>query len=395
MTKRFLLKFLLFLCLFANAQKKQITRVVADKMSKQPLEKVNVFNEKDNSLTNQEGVFSFISEVDELNFSLIGYKDIKIDFDGIKKLDTIFMQPLTIELDEVIVGNELSIIKKAYSKVKENYALEPYNENFFLRFVLKRDAEIVRLQDVYGIVSRNSIFKTNKQPDNKCEVEILNMRKTNISEKKNIEYFEFQSFEKMFDLNALITISIDKFELTQEKTALEEYIKISFISKEESSIGQKMNGYFIINKDNYAIVETYFDFYSNTDKIPYQKDGKIQFRTTNFKRTSNYKKSNLNGKYYLSNSNSDFSVEVKGKEKNDSGMYDCSTVFFVTNSFTGEKAKANVSINKDIFKIKFPYSEQFWSRQNQLPLTTELKEFLKRVAENKDNKKNFEVIGNF
>lgn len=364
-------------------------------MSKQPLEKVNVFNEKDNSLTNQEGVFSFISEVDELNFNLIGYKDIKIDFDGIKKLDTIFMQPLTIELDEVIVGNEVSIIKKAYSKVKENYALEPYNENFFLRCVLKRDTEIVRLQDIYGIASRNSIFKTSKQPDNKCEVEVLNMRKTGVSEKKNIEYFEFQSFEKMFDLNALITISIDKFELTQEKTALEEYIKISFISKEESSIGQKMNGYFIINKDNYAIMETYFDFYSNIDEIPYQKDGKIQFRTTNFKRTSNYKKSNLNGKYYLSNSNSDFSVEIKGKEKNDSGMYDCSTVFFVTNSFTGEKAKANVSINKDIFKIKFPYSEQFWSRQNQLPLTTELKEFLKRVAENKDNKKNFEVIGNF
>jgi hypothetical protein len=84
-----------------------------------------------------------------------------------------------------------------------------------------------------------------------------------------------------------------------------------------------------------------------------------------------------------------------GNEKVEKAFYDYSTNFFVTNSFIADKADSNLSMDKDIFKVKFPYSEQFWASQNQLPLTNDLKDFLKRVSENKDKKKEFEVIGNF
>ncbi|MFH7000390.1 carboxypeptidase-like regulatory domain-containing protein [Flavobacterium sp. FlaQc-57] len=285
------LLYLLFLMSFcASAQKIQTKKVVADKQTKLPLDKVNIYNQKDNSLTNEEGAFSFVSDVDELNFSLIGYENLKVSFEEIKKADTIFLQSKMIELDEVVVGNEQAIMKKVYAKMKDNYILEPYNENFFLRCILKRNDEIARLQDIYGKVSRKSIFKTKTQPDNKCEVEILNMRKVGISDKEDFIYFKFQSFEKLFDLNALISLALDDFELTQEKNIAADYLKISFVKKETNQMGQKTSGYFIINKSDYAIVETYFDFYDDPDKVPFQKDGKVEYRTIRFKRTSNYKK---------------------------------------------------------------------------------------------------------
>ncbi len=386
---------LFFFGFYAGAQKIQTKKVVVDKLTKLPLENVSVYNQKDNSMTNADGAFSFISDQDELNFSLIGYENLKLSFAEINKQDTIFLESKTIELEEVVVGAEMAIMKKAYAKVKENYIFEPYNENFFLRCVLKRNGEMQRLQDIYGKVSRKGIFKTKSQPDNKCEVEILNMRKAGIKVKEDFVYFEFQSFEKLFDLNAMILINLEDFELTQEKKINGNFFKISFIRKTENASGQKRSGYFIINKDDYAIVETYFDFNDNEEKIPFQKKGKVEYRTTVLKISANYKKSSSTHKYYLNNAKSEVRVELLENEVVKKAFYDYSTNFFVTNSFIAEKAKSNLSMDKDLFKVKYPYSQQFWKSQNQLPLTNDLSAFLKRVSENKDNKKEFEIDGNF
>lgn len=384
-----------FLSFYAEAQTAENKKVVVDKETKLPLHKVNIYNKKDSSLSNEEGVFSFVSDINELNFSLIGYENLKITFEDLKKADTIFLQSKIIELEEVIVGNEQAIMKKVYAKMRENYILEPYNENFFLRCVLKRNEEMARLQDIYGKISRKSIFKTKAQPDNKCEVEILNMRKVGITDKEDFVYFKFESFEKLFDLNALIYLVLDEYELTQEKNVAPDYLKISFLKKESNAMGQKTSGYFIINKSDYAIVENYFDFYDNPEIVPFSKDGKVEYRTTRFKRTSNYKKNNTTNKYFLSNANADVRVEIPENGKVKKAFYDYSTHFFVTNSFIPEKVKSNLSMDKDIFKVKYPYSEQFWKNQNQLPLTTDLIHFLKQVSENKDNKKEFDIVGNF
>jgi hypothetical protein len=75
--------------------------------------------------------------------------------------------------------------------------------------------------------------------------------------------------------------------------------------------------------------------------------------------------------------------------------FDLNMDYFTTASITTEKVEPNFATDKDVFKAKFPYSAEFWSSQNQLLLTSELKDFLKRVSENKDKKKEFEIIGNF
>lgn len=40
-------------------------------------------------------------------------------------------------------------------------------------------------------------------------------------------------------------------------------------------------------------------------------------------------------------------------------------------------------------------AEDFWKTQNQLPLTSELQLFIDKSTLSKENKKEFEVIGNF
>ncbi|MNG18882.1 hypothetical protein D3C84_1029860 [compost metagenome] len=69
--------------------------------------------------------------------------------------------------------------------------------------------------------------------------------------------------------------------------------------------------------------------------------------------------------------------------------------YFATNDPTNEIINSNFPVDKDIFKVKFPFSEKFWNNQNQLPLTNELEDFLKKVSENRDKKKEYEIIGNF
>ena len=86
---------------------------------------------------------------------------------------------------------------------------------------------------------------------------------------------------------------------------------------------------------------------------------------------------------------------LKGKRIDKTFYFDLKMDYFTTNVSIDEKVKSNFDVDKDIFKAKFPYSADFWNNQNQLPLTTELKEFLKRVSENKDKKEEFEIIGNF
>ena len=45
--------------------------MIADKTTKLPLENVSIYNDKDNSTTNQEGLFVFVSGQNEINFNLL------------------------------------------------------------------------------------------------------------------------------------------------------------------------------------------------------------------------------------------------------------------------------------------------------------------------------------
>jgi hypothetical protein len=173
---------------------------------------------------------------------------------------------------------------------------------------------------------------------------------------------------------------------------------VLFETNEKDQSGQIFKGYFIINRKDYAVVEYTLSVIDDLEKIPYQNlsFSSWKCRTTKWKKFIQFTKDAKSNKYYPSNVKLDNEVEIvvyKNPEK--PIYYDFTMDFFVTNSPTKERVNSNFATDKDIFRMKFPYSKDFWANQNQLPLTNELELFLKSVFEKKDKTEEFEVIGNF
>jgi hypothetical protein len=378
--------FVLF-SLISQAQSFKTHKIVVDKTTKLPLNNVSVYNNNDNSITNNDGFFVFVSSNNEIHFDLLGYTPIKSTFDEITKRDTVFMEPKAIILDEVIVANLEPFMKKVFDKIGENY-ISNYTINFFLRNLLKRDDNIVKLQDI----SAKRIKNYGNVDD---EIEVLNMRKTSLLDKEEFGDLKFPNFNEFFSPPI---IPIDKCLFTEENYYESNFRKILFETKEKTDRGQTIKGYFIINNRDYAIIEYFISMYDNPEVVSIQKIilSGMQYRTRKYDRLVQYVKNISLNKYYLSNSKLDSEVEVlAGNKIEKTFLFKLTMDYFTTNNVFNEKIHPNFSVAKDIFKANFPYSVDFWDNQNQLPLTSELKVFLKKVEENKNKKKEYEIIGNF
>lgn len=388
MKKTLFALFCILFCNSGNSQNFKINKTIADKITKLPLENVNIFNDNDNSTTNQEGLFMFVSSKNEINFNLLGYNSIKTTFEEIEKKDTIYMEAKAFELQEVVITNLEPFIKKVYDKMADNY-ISNYTSNFFLRNVLKKDNSIVVLQDIHAKRGKNASSK------NASEIEVLNMRKTSFFEKKDRVDFAFPDFKEFLGGSFP---ALDQNIFTEEEYNDVDYRKILFEAEGKNVQGQISSGYFIINRNDYAVVEFFLVSYDNPEVVPYQKFklSSTQYRTTKYERLIRYAKNSVLNKYYLNLSRLDAQVEVLADKKSEKTFYFNLTMdYFITNSITNKKVAPNFAVDKDVFKANFPYSPDFWNNQNQLSLTKELKDFLKRVSENKDKKKQFEIIGNF
>jgi hypothetical protein len=378
---------LFVMSLLSTAQNLQTSKIVVDATTKLPLENVIIFNERDNSISNSDGKFIFVSQKNEINLKLLGYEEFKTTFDKLKSLkDTVFMQSIAIQLQEVVVSDPSSFMKKSFEKSKDNY-LKNYSINFFLRSTLKKENSTYVLQDICAKRNQNTANKK------MTSIEILNMRKTKLLEKKEVIDFDIPNFNKIFHIFAP---PFDSSTFTEVPFNDSNFKKVLFESKGRDSKGQIWKGYFIINLNDFATVEYNLTWISDSEKMPYDKmlnNKKGQYRTVKWTKLVQFTKDLASNKYYLSNLKQEAKIEVliDGKTL----YHDFNMVFFTTNNPTNEKVKSNFSTDKDIFKAKFPYSEEFWKNQNQLPLTEELEVFLKSVSEKKDKTKEYEVIGNF
>jgi hypothetical protein len=384
----FVLFCILFLSNVGNSQNFKISKIIVDKITKLPLENVSVYNDIDNSTTNQEGVFLFVSNKNEIIFNLLGYNSVKATFERLEKKDTIFLEAKFLGLKEVVITNIEPFIKKVYDKMNDNF-IQNYTSNFFLRNVLKKDDDIIVLQDIHGKRGKNGSLK------NPLEIEVSNMRKTSLFKKKNLIDLTFPDFKELFGVPFPL---IDKCIFTEVEFNDLDYKKILFEAKVKDTRGQVYKGYIIINRKDYAVVEFFSSWYDNPEVGPYHKIFLLgtQYRTMKYEKLVGFSKNNALNKYYLSNLKLDVQVEVLADKRVEKTFYfNLKMDYFTTNAITNEKVESNFAVDKDVFKAKFPYSADFWNNQNHLPLTNELKEFLKRVSENKDKKKEFEIIGNF
>ncbi|AWK04369.1 hypothetical protein HYN56_09015 [Flavobacterium crocinum] len=386
---------LLLLLLFKssiNGQILQINKVVVDFQTKQPLEYVNISNDIDNTISNKEGLFVFVSRDKHINISSVGYETINTTFEEINKQDTIFLKSNIIELEEIIVDNVSLVLNEVYRNGYKNYFLEPYLEEFFLRGILKRDNTIIRFQDVFGKVERNSLFVTQKNPQEKYLVEISSLRKIGISEKENNEYIEFPSFKTLFRWYSAVFNLPNEYVFTIEKINDLDYLKINFSKSEENKNTLTRKGYYVINKKDKSIKEVNYSMVGDVDKIEFNGSRGLKWRTIGIDLYIHFKKNEIENKYYIGNATLKNTFEtIKGDKKT---IYEAFYDLITIRNDVKEKLSSNFSVDKDIFKAKFPYSEQFWNTQNQLPLTNELHEFIKRVLDNRNNKE-FEIMGNF
>ena len=184
----------------------RLNGIILDYDTKKPIEYVDIYNNENFTSTNSEGKFLFISKNDSINIRLIGYESLKTAFNQIKN-DTIFLKSKFNELDEIIVSNK-NFLSKIKANITQNYPFEPYTETFFLRCYIKKNGELLKIQDINGIVKRKTLFATKEKPMPKknYEVNVLNVRKAGVYE----EDIYFKMFNFKVILNELATVGVDK-----------------------------------------------------------------------------------------------------------------------------------------------------------------------------------------
>lgn len=388
---------LVLLLLFYNfgwAQNYQTTNVVADAETKLPLEYVNVFNRIDNTVSNSDGSFIFKSKEKQINLSAIGYQPILTSFDQINNLDTIFLKSNTIELDELVISNTASVLDDVYRNLNINYPSNSFNERFFLRCIVRKNNEVTRLQDVFGKIERNSLFRNQEIKKVSYNTEILNMRKVDLTEKSAVEYLSFYSLDLLYGWYSSIFLKSIDYNFRNIPVNDEAFLKIEFSPIDSYNGEYPRNGYYLINKDDKAIKEVRYSMIMSEDE-PYKSKRNMKWKTIETSLVVNFRKNMDNSKYYISNAKLYTTTEVINETTDKKDFYEIEYNLLTTESFIKDKVNSNFSVEKDLFKANFSYSEDFWKNQNQLLLTTELKEFLSRVSENKSKGSEYKIIGNF
>jgi len=375
---------LLILLLSSNcfAQLK-LEAVVVDSIGREPIEFVGVYNNKNHTMTNEDGRFSFSSVLDTIVFSCPGYEKLKTTFAQIK--DTVYLQKSILELDEVIVTNSKSALQKVLDSTRKNYAFEPYKERFLIRALAKKDGKIWRIQDIKGKLARKRLFlsKNTEKTKNDYVVEVTHMRKQGLVNDENNAYLIFPSFTQIF--NATIDVHIDesKFDIKELTFENGKKIRLEFKSFPEEKI-KNISGYYIIDAASYAIEAYYIK--SIPKNAPFKANKWLRYRDTFLEKHIIFQKHPETNQYYISSAKVNNRVETTNEEKSFNLVYDLNTIITTSNNFGGFNVKKNVHAKRDLFKIKFPYEAAYWNSQNDLLLTDEMLEFIEKSESNTEFK---------
>ncbi|TMM56122.1 carboxypeptidase-like regulatory domain-containing protein [Maribacter algarum] len=377
-----------FLSLSICFSQNQHEGFLLDSETKEPIEFVNIYNGKDFTISNEEGRYAFSTSLDSIVFYRIGYKTFKTTFDQLK--DTLFLNKSVFELNEVVVTNAKTIYDRIKDSVATNYLLEPHTETFFLRTLLKKNNEIVRLQDVQGRLRRKtSIYAGNLELEKKdFEVEIQNMRKIGVSKDEDDTYFIFPSFHNIFKEFVRLNAMGPDFEVTEQPSVDELKTRVDFKSNLPETSGRTF-GHYIINSLDNAIL------FFNAKVIPFhsekEKSKRIESRLLENKVSIFFKEDPNIGLYFMNSGKREGKVEVSGPNNSYTNVYEMRIILTTSKSFGRNDIKSNVNEHKDIFKLKHRYNADYWNSQNQLLLTEEMQEFIKRMGE---ENKEFKVKSN-
>ena len=365
-----------------------LSKYLADKETKAPLKSATIHNANDYTVTNDDGHFVFYSSNDSVTIKMLGYETLKTTFKALSRTkDTLYLIPKPFQLDEVTLSNK-NIIQEAYNHATTNYPMEPFVEDFFLRCILKRNGELVKIEDFSGRIKRDKLLGAEKN----FTFQLLNMRKFGI-EKKGVraDDFNIPSLNDVFQWwSNILFLDSKEYRFSFLKVIDETHHQVSHTPKNEEDDKSSI-GHFIISTDDYAVKERIHKINPKIiHKIPYTKKPFIKYRTIDYFYKEKCEKDTKNNKYFIANAI--VNAKVEGYIGDERIVYDVSFELIVTHPFSDLNTfKANVNSKKELFKLEIPYNKEFWETQNQLPLTNEMRNFINKAH----NQKEYRVISNF
>ena len=154
---------------------------------------------------------------------------------------------------------------------------------------------------------------------------------------------------------------------------------------------KSIEGYYIIDKKNLAFHKVHYNtIFENISEIPYKEKKNVKWKTIANELSVSFKKSRKNNKFYINNAKLKNVVEViKNNEKT---VYEATYEILTTQNFISKSVISNFSSNKNLFKTKFTYNEDFWKNQNQLLLNDKLVKFINSLDKLKNE---YDVYSNF
>ena len=365
-----------------------LSKYLVDKETKAPLKSATIHNANDYTVTNDDGHFVFYSTNDSITIKMLGYETLKTTFKALSRTkDTLYLIPKPFQLDEVTLSNK-NILQEAYNHATINYPMEPFVEDFFLRCILKRNGEFVKIEDLSGRIKRDKLLGAKKN----FTFQLLNMRKFGIEKKgMRADDFNIPSLNDVFQWwSNILFLDSKEYRFSFLKVIDETHQQVSHSPKNEEDDKSSI-GHFIINTDDYAIKERIHKINPKIiHKIPYTKKPFIKYRTIDYFYKEKCEKDNKNNKYFIANAI--VNAKVEGYVGNERIVYDVSFELIVTHPFSDLNTfKANVNGKKELFKLEVSYIKEFWETQNQLPLTNEMRDFINKPH----NTKEYRVISNF
>lgn len=367
--------FLLTIQLYAHNIKEKI---IWDKLNNIPIPYTAVIFSGSHSVSNENGYFHIEIKDGKVLFQNPAYEDVEVEYELYKKLDTIFMNPRVFILEEVVIVAD-NKIKTMLQNILTHYALHPHQESFFLRAIIQKNNEYYKIVDFSGVLEKKTLFNTKSKPmpKNNYGVQVENMRKAGM-ENKSVD-FEMLSFERFLNSISSTYMNPSFYDLQYKETDDAKFTKIILIPKNPNS--NKTTGYYSVNNDDNTFNEVYM--YTNDNNVEFNTKNGIKYRTTKIETKSNFKRNPSTQKYQLNVSVFKYNTEVLSNGKTDAFMV--TYIYYASPIKNKLNIKNNINIQKDMFDLNVKYDEKYWMNQATLPLTTEMQEFIDKMATTERN----------
>jgi len=261
----------LFLLVFQIGFSQDKVLFVFDKTTNLPIENANIFypNLNEGTFTNSEGKASIYIRNTDLKISSIGFEDEILDMNKKKTLDTIFLKPTTVQLDEIVVKsfNLSKALQYVLDKYDELYANSPFEKECNFKETVIVDNQLKRL--ILAKVSWwDKTYELQKKSDIKLRLGAIDYNKNiplniyidvpRINENKS-GYVVPNSLVSTIYLNSLLSNFIKNTKNLSSKVeeSSADQIAVSFESEwaNINDVSSRSIGKFVFDKNSRAILD--------------------------------------------------------------------------------------------------------------------------------------------